>query len=423
MVTSPPAGRGAPPARPANWAGNVVFGARRIASPTSPDELRALVTGADRVKVLGAGHSFSTVADTTGLHLTLHRMPAVYEVSADRRSVRVGGGMRLGELAERLHADGLALPVLPSLPHITLAGAVATGTHGSGTACRSLAGSVLAATLLTADGRVRTVADGDEEFGGVAVGLGAFGVVTELRLAVLPSFDVAQTVYVRPDPERLWPNLEEVLAAAYSVSVFTDWRGDIAVWAKRRTTDPPADLAWTGAVPATRPRHPIPGLAGEHCTTQRGVPGPWYRRLPHFRPEFTPSVGAELQSEYLVDRAVAGDAVRQVAAAAESFAPVLHVCELRAVAADAHWLSPCHGRASLAIHLTWRAGSDLSWPLADLERRLAPLEVRPHWGKLFTVDPAVLAARYPRHRAFARLRRTLDPAGTFTNPYLDRYLA
>src|SRR5690606_2157559 len=151
-------------------------------------------------------------------------------------------------------------------------------------------------------------------------------VFTELPLDVL-------------DPQ----TFEEVMASAYSVSLFTDWRapGFRQVWLKRRTDQPLPDFPY--AAPAAEKMHPVPGMPAVNCTEQFGVPGPWHERLPHFRAEFTPSSGAELQSEYLMPRRHALDALRALDGIREVVAPVLQTCEIRLVAADDQWLSPSYG--------------------------------------------------------------------------------
>ncbi|SDP14753.1 FAD-binding protein [Lentzea jiangxiensis] len=390
-----------------NWAGNITFTSAQAVAPASAEELRAVVRGSSAVHVVGSGHSFNTVADTTGTLVSLSAMPEVFEVSG--RTVRVSAGMTLATLAVRLEAAGLALHTLPSLPHITVAGAIATATHGSGS--RSLAGAVRSVEVLRGDGSVVELTSA-----GAPVSLGGLGVVTTVTLDVVPSFQVAQTVYEDVAWTTLLVRLEQVFGGAYSVSAFIDWQGGATLWVKHRVGD--EEFAFPGR-PAAEPAHPIPGQPTAHCTLQGGVPGPWHERLPHFRAEFTPSVGDELQTEYFVPRTRAVTALRALAEMSTVISPLVQACEIRTIDAEPQWLSPAHERDSLAIHFTWVPNTPAVLALLPrLEEAIAP---RPHWGKLFTVPAPLLAARYPQWDAFRALLREHDPKGVFRNEFLTRY--
>ncbi|MFH8607410.1 FAD-binding protein [Streptomyces sp. NPDC018029] len=404
-----------------NWAGNITFSTGELHRPRSLDELRDLIAGSRQVRVLGTGHSFNRIADVDpgsgGALVSLAGLEPSVDVDTAARTVRVAGGVRYAELARHLHAQGLALPNMASLPHISVAGSVATGTHGSGNGNQPLSSAVRAVELITADGSRLTLRRGDEGFDGAVVALGALGVVTALTLDVEPAFEVCQHVYVELPLAGL--DFEAVSAAAYSVSLFTDWRGPrfTQVWLKRRADGPPADFPW--ARPATAPAHPVPGMPAVNCTRQQGIPGPWHERLPHFRPAFTPSSGAELQSEYLLPRRDALAALHALDSLRASIAPVLQVCEVRTVAADAQWLSPAYGRDTVAFHFTWVPDPAAVLPVVALvEDHLAPFDPRPHWGKVFTLPPTELHARYPRHADFTALAEKLDPTGKFHNAFV-----
>ncbi|MGW6935458.1 D-arabinono-1,4-lactone oxidase [Lentzea sp. NPDC054927] len=390
-----------------NWAGNVTFTAAQAVEPVSADDLRALVRGSSAVHVVGSGHSFSPIADTSGTLVSLAAMPEVFEVSG--HSVRVGAGMTLAALAPKLEAAGLALHTLPSLPHITVAGAIATATHGSG--ARSLAGAVRSVEVMRADGSTIELTSP-----GAAVSLGGLGVVTTVTLDVVPSFEIAQTVYEHVAWTTLLTNFEQILDGAYSVSAFVDWKGGATLWVKHRVGDEPT--AFPGKE-ADGPRHPVVGQPPSRCTEQGGVPGPWHERLPHFRAEFTPSVGQELQTEYFVPRTRAVTALRALAEMSTVISPLVQACEIRTVSAEPQWLSPAYDRDSLAIHFTWVPNTEAVLALLPrLEEAIAP---RPHWGKLFTVPPMLLAARYPQWDAFRSLIDEHDPKGVFRNDFLTRY--
>ncbi|MEV7152586.1 FAD-binding protein [Streptomyces sp. NPDC093084] len=407
-----------------NWARNITYTAREFHRPDSLDALRSLVADAARVRVLGSGHSFNRVADPgpQGLLVSIAGLPPVIEVDPAARTVRVAGGVRYAELARTVDAYGLALPNMASLPHISVAGSVATGTHGSGVANGSLAAPVREVELVLADGSTTTVARGDARFDGAVTSLGALGVVTALTLDLEPAYRVAQTVYVELPLEGL--DFAAVSAAGYSVSLFTDWRepGFRQVWVKRRTDRDAVDFGW--AAPAARAMHPVPGMPAGNCTEQFGVPGPWHERLPHFRAEFTPSSGDELQSEYLLPRTAATEALHAVDAVRESISPALLTCEVRTIAADPQWLSPAHGRDSVALHFTWADDLAAVLPAVGLlEEVLAPFAPRPHWGKVHSVPGEVLSERYPRLADFRALARTLDPGGKFANDFVRDALA
>jgi xylitol oxidase len=349
----------------------------------------------------------------------------VLDVDTASSTVRVAAGLSWGEIAPELHAHGLAVHTLGSLPHISVAGSVATGTHGSGDRNGCLATAVLALELVTADGSRRVLRRGDPDFAGSVVALGSLGIVTHVTLACVPAYDVAQTVWDGLPVEAALDGLDSVLGSAQSVSLFTAWSGTgfEQVWVKQRVGDPDVDLTWTGASRADAPRHPVPGVDPAHCTEQGGVAGPWFERVPHFRLDFTPSSGEELQTEYLVPREHAVAALRAVEAVRDLVAPVLQVSEIRTVAADDLWLSPAYGRDSVAIHFTWIADTARVLPVVSaVEAVLAPFEPRPHWGKVFTMPPGLVAASYPRMDDVRRLLDEHDPHGRFRNDFVDTYL-
>jgi alditol oxidase len=407
-----------------NWAGNVTFRAARVHRPGSVSELRDLVARTPRLHALGSGHSFSTVADSPGDLVSLAGLPPEVGIDPDRGQVRVAGGVRYAELAVELDARRLAVRNLASLPHITVAGAIATGTHGSGDQNAALPTSVAAIELVTADGDLLTIGREDPRFPGAVVALGALGVVVSLTLDVVPAFAIRQWVYDDLPRESLDAHFAEIFASAYSVSAFTTWRDrNFQVWVKHLADDgfdAPPD--WLGATLAPRPRHPVPGMPAEYTTPQAGAPGPWYERLPHFRPEYTPSNGDELQTEYLLPRTNAIIGLGALDDIADLIAPLLRVCEVRTVAADGLWLSPCYRRDTVGFHFTWRKEpAAVTAVLPLIEERLAPLGARPHWGKVFTMAPAEVRDRYPRAADFVRLARGLDPAGKFRNAFIDSY--
>jgi xylitol oxidase len=390
-----------------NWAGNYEYAARALLVPRTLDQLRCDVAGAESLHVLGSRHSFTGIGDAEA-HITLEGLPA--DVTFDGHTVTFSAGLKYGELATVLKEAGLALHNLASLPHISVAGAVATATHGSGERHGNLATQVAALELVTSEGDVIRLARGDEDFDGAVVGLGALGVVTRITLDLEPEYEVATRVFEHV------PWGTPVLGAGYSVSVFTRWGEDMdMVWVKSRTDEPVPDLPGT---PATVEHHPLPGISGESCTPQLGVPGPWSDRLPHFRMEFTPSSGQEIQSEYFFARERAGDAIAAMRAVGPRILDLLQVCELRTIAADSLWLSPQSGQDTFAIHFTWkRDQAAVERALEHVEEALLPLGALPHWGKLFLAPP-----RYPRIPDFLALLRRYDPRGVFGNAWTEANL-
>ncbi|MEU1401047.1 FAD-binding protein [Streptomyces sp. NPDC005728] len=402
-----------------NWARNITYRAGAFHRPDTFDALRTLVAGSARVRVLGSGHSFNRIADPggDGVLLSIASLPPLIDVDTAARTVRVSGGVRYAELARRVHAHGLALPNMASLPHISVAGSVATGTHGSGVGNGPLAAAVREVELVTADGSVVSIGRGDARFDGAVTSLGALGVVSGLTLDLEPAYEVEQYVFTELPLDGL--DYAAVAASAYSVSLFTDWGapGFRQVWVKRRTDQAPVDFPWAAA--ATEALHPVPGMPAGNCTQQFGVPGPWHERLPHFRAQFTPSSGEELQSEYLLPRSTAVDALYAIDDIRSAVAGVLQTCEVRTIAADPQWLSPAHGRDSVALHFTWIADTEAVLPVVRrVEEALEPFDPRPHWGKVFTVPSTVLRGRYTHLADFRHLAQSLDPTGKFTNAFV-----
>jgi xylitol oxidase len=413
-----------------NWAGNLRYAAARVHHPGTVEELQQLVAASEHIRALGSGHSFSQVADTTDDLVSLAKLPPVVLIDAAASTVAVDAATRYGDLTRALHARGYALRNLASLPHICVAGACATATHGSGNANGNLTTAVRAMQLVGADGHlveIDPVSDPDR-FAATAVGLGTLGIVTALRLEVVPTYDVRQFVYEDLPYRAFRDHTDEILGGAYSVSLFTDC-GDsrfTQVWRKHRVgdDDDAVPLTLLGAPLADGPRHPIAGMDPVHCTVQGGVPGPWHERLPHFRLDFVPSSGRELQSEYLIPRELAGSALDAIDDIRSQVAPVLQVCEVRSVAADQLWLSPSFRRETAGFHFTWIDDIDAVTPvLAAVEGALEPYAARPHWGKLFSMPPERVAQGYNRLPDFQAMRARHDPGGKFGNHFVDRYLS
>ena len=415
-----------------NWARNITFEAKRVHRPATVEETRAIVLGAQKVRTLGSRHSFNRIADTPEDLISTEAMTRIVGLDEARSQVTIEGGVRYGELGRYLDERGYALHNFASLPHISVAGGAATATHGSGIHNGNLATPIAAIEFVRADGElIRLSRDEDPEtFPGAVVNLGGLGPVVRLTLDVEPAFRVAQTVYEALPLDLARANFEEIESKGYSVSMFTHWAGEKGqgqidqLWIKRRMDDGgtfPDEVF--GARKADGPRHPIAGMAQENCTPQMGEPGPWDDRLPHFRYKFTPSSGEELQSEYILPRAHAADALGALDEIRDLIAPLLLISEIRTVAADGLWMSPSYGVACVCIHFTWHPKwEEVREVLPRIEAALAPFGAKPHWGKLFTMAPDRVRSLFERANDFDALLRTHDPKGKFRNEFLTEIL-
>jgi xylitol oxidase len=417
---------GAANKRLTNWAGNLEYGTDHLYSAKTLDEVRSYVKKQSLLKVLGTRHCFNNIADSSHNLLSLKSMDDVVALDSAARTVTVNAGVTYGQLSPYLHNKGFALHNLASLPHISVAGACSTATHGSGEKNGNLSTAVSGLEIVTAAGEVVKLSrqqDGDV-FHGAVVGLGALGVITKVTLDIQPTFMMRQYVYENLPLTAVKDHFDAIEGAAYSVSLFTDWQNHrfSEVWIKSRDEasqafDAPPEFF--GAKRATKNMHPIAELSAENCTEQMGVPGPWFERLPHFRMGFTPSAGKELQSEYFVPRQSAVEAILAVERLRDQVSPHLLITEIRAIAGDDLWLSPCYEQPCVTIHFTWKQ----DWPavralLPIIEKELAPFNARPHWGKLFTTSPQVLKSIYKKLPDFIELSKKYDPQGKFRNEFL-----
>lgn len=409
-----------------NWSGNYTYSTNRLHEPKTVSEVQQVVKSCGHLRALGSCHSFNGIADSTTDQISLAHLN---EMVLDRaaQTVTVGAGVTYSRLAPYLDGQGFAVHNLASLPGITVPGAIATATHGSGNKNGNLATAVSGLEFVTADGQIVTLtrARDGAKFKGAVVNLGATGIVTKVTLDVLPTFQVAQMVYQNLSMNHLEHHLEEIFASGYSVSFFTDWQQHqvAQVWIKRkvesgRPLDFPAELF--GAQRATRKLHPLEDHPADTCTDQLGVPGPWFDRLPHFRIGATPSSGAELQSEYLIPREHGYAAILAVEQLRDHISPHLFITELRSVAPDDLWMSTAYQRPSMGMHFTWKP----EWPevkkvLPMIEAKLAPFQPRPHWGKLFTMEPSPIQSAYGQLSQYQELVAGYDAKGKFRNQFVQ----
>ena len=407
-----------------NWSGNIEYRPAEIARPESISELQKVVADASKVRAYGSGHSFNTLADTDGTLIAFSEFDKNIEIDSSKMLVRVPAGVRYGEVAPKLHANGFALRNMGSLPHITVVGATSTGTHGSGVGNKNLSGSIAEIELITATGDAITL--DQSELPAARVALGSIGIIHHLTLDIVPTYDVAQTVYFDLPFVQLISNLDAILSAGYSVSVLSMWGDEFVdqVWVKSKIGTNPVltQNEWFGAKLATRKSNPIREADSAAATEQFGLPGPWFERLPHFKLDFTPSFGEELQTEYFIDRKDAPAALNAIYKIREELSELIMVCEMRTVAQDENWLSEAYGRETFVFHFTWRPNIPaVEKLLLKIEASLEPFKARPHWGKVFTNNAFDFSSLYPKFNSFITYRGTYDPSRKFVNKLLETW--
>ncbi len=411
-----------------NWAGNLEYSTNDVHYPKSVAEVREIIKKFDKIKVLGTRHCFNDIANSKYHLLSTKELNKLISIDRAGCTVTIEGGMNYGQLCPQLDQQGFALHNLASLPHISVAGACTTATHGSGVNNGNLATAVTAIELLLADGSIVNLSkerDG-ERFNAAVVGLGALGVVTKITLSLKPTFKAHQFVYLKLPLAQLKENFDKIMSGGYSVSLFTDWSSESVneVWVKDISSGKQkTQVDYFGAKPAPKNMHPIADFSSENCTEQMGEAGTWYERLPHFKMGFTPSSGKELQAEYFVPRKNGLEAFLAIQKMGKEIMPHLFISEIRSVAADELWMSPCYQQDCIAIHFTWKQ----DWPavsklLPKIEKELSIYDVKPHWGKLFTLSPSMLAGRYGKMQEFRKLATEFDPKGKFRNDFLNKYL-
>ena len=407
-----------------NWSKNIEFNDRKYFQPESISELQELIRTNQKIRVRGTAHCFNDIADTSSYAINLSKMPKTIEVDVEKKSVLVAAGLKYGELAPVLHEQGWALDNLASLPHISIAGSISTGTHGSGVKNKNLANQVISFDVVTAEGEIRHIDRSNPAFSAMVVGLGLGGIVYQYELRIEPTYEIRQVVYPNIPLDILQRNFDPIMSTAYSVSYFTDWGSDQVgnLWCKFRADEVIPDSIG-GCAQADKKYHPITSVNPEACTEQLGVPGDWHQRLSHFKLEFTPSVGEEIQTEFFIDRKDASAAIEVLSKLGDEITPLLWITELRTIAADDLWLSGAYQRDTLGIHFTWKK-EDAIYPVVEkVEAALRPFNYRPHWGKVFTAEAQYLKSVYPKMSEFKALVEALDPTKKFENSFTRRFLA
>jgi L-gulonolactone oxidase len=419
-----------------NWAGDQVCRPAVVERPQAAAEVVAALERAAAarrtVRVAGSGHSFSDLVPTEGALLDLRGMDRVLDADPGARRVRVESGITLRALNDRLAERGLALENLGDIDAQTLAGALATATHGTGATLRNLSAAVVALQLVTAAGEVREIDDPDQ-LRAARVSVGALGIVTEVTLRCVPAYTLRGVDAPVPLAEVL-DGLEQRVAAHRHFELYVFPHADVALTRTNDVVDAPP-----------RPRGRVRAYAQDilltnhalHavCLAGRAVP----RAIPALNRIATRAARSSVrvdrsdrifssprlvrftEMEYALPRAAAADVLRAVKAEAERH-PVNFPVELRFVAPDDAWLSPAVERetAYVAVHafrgMPWEPYFRAVEAIADAH------DGRPHWGKRHFQTAATLAPRYPGWERFRAVRRALDPHGVFTNAYTDRVL-
>ena len=408
-----------------NWAGNLTYSTRKIVQPSSVTELHTLIRQNNKLRALGTKHSFNSIADSDSLLVSSAGLNRVISLDRKNNTITVEAGMKYGELCGYLQDNGYALHNLASLPHISIAGACATATHGSGLLNGSMATGVTGIEFMNGRGELVSLSkekDG-ELFNGAIVNIGALGMVTAMTLALQPAFNMRQWVFRELPVGELEKNFKAIMSAGYSVSLFTDWRKKTInqVWIKNKTgKNDSFPNGFYGAQQSSGNLHPLEELSPENCTDQLGAEGPWYDRLPHFKMGFTPSSGTELQTEYFIPFEFAWEGFRAIEKLNARISPHLYVSEIRSIAEDAHWMSPFYKKTCVAFHFTWKQNwNEVKLLLPMIEEVLEPFKPLPHWGKLFSMQPQVLQRRLQRLNDFKDLMVENDPEGKFRNQFID----
>jgi alditol oxidase len=412
-----------------NWAGNLTYHSKIVYTPKTVSELAETIKKCSKIRTLGTKHCFNTIADTTETHISSAAFNKIIALDKTNNTITVEAGIKYGNLCKYLDDNGYALHNLASLPHISVAGACATATHGSGVKNGALATAVSAFEMINGKREIVNLSrkNNPEEFAGSVVGLGSLGFVTKITLDLQPTFKMKQVVYQNLPMAALEKDFEKIMSSGYSVSLFTDYtnKNISEVWIKSKSEDMQSIAPeFYGAKLATKNLHPIEALDAVNCTEQMAVEGTWYERMPHFRMGFTPSSGKELQSEFFVPIENAYQGLMAIEALKDKIVPHLMITEIRAIAADDLWMSPFYKKTCVAFHFTWKQEiPEVMALLPQIEKAFEPYNPRPHWGKLFTLEPKVLQSRIEKLADFKALMQKHDPEKKFINEFIETNLS
>jgi L-gulonolactone oxidase len=434
-------GRGASGWEWRNWTGDQACRPAAVAVPANREDLAAaIVAAADagrKVSVAGSGHSFTEAALTDGTLIHLGALSGVLEADAASGLVKVGGGTVLGDLGEELARLGLAMENLGDIDRQTIAGAISTGTHGTGARLRNLSAQVEAIELVLGDGSVRelSAAAEPELLRAARVGLGALGAISAITLRCVPAFTLRRVDEPLPR-EQVLEEFEQLAAAHDHFELFTFPYSDLALVLERdRTGEPPRPrgraaaflndvvlenwaleaLSASGrALPAAIPA--LSRLAGRLASGGTTVDRSDRVFVNERRVRFT-------EMEYALPRQHGPEAARRVIEWVRSHRyPVFFPIEMRVSAGDDALLSPAHERDSAYVAVHQYRGMEWRPYFEAVEEIMSSYGGRPHWGKRHFQTAATLAPLYPRWADFAAARDELDPGRVFANEYAQRVL-
>ena len=409
-----------------NWAGNLTFSAREFIEVNSISKLQQVVSSSQAVKVLATGHSFNAIGDTTETLISIKNLSNGIEIDSQNAQALIPAGMAYADAARYLESNGWAFSNMASLGEVTIAGAISTGTHGSGSNNGVLSTSVVGLEIVLGSGELITIDQSNsEEFAGFVVSLGALGVFTKIKMKIIPSFSVKQFVYENIGIQVVAENFDTVFNSAYSVSYFSNWAKNSTgqIWMKFLDDSSSDNLSdnWLGANQAKAKQHPVKINNPDPCTDQLGISGKWLYRLPHFKLDSSPASGDEVQTEYLVDRKYVNEYIQDLRAIGDEIAPRVYATEIRTIKSDELWLSGAYQRETVGFHFTWKKSDTLVDFLPRIEEILGKHHGRPHWAKLFSVRSDELSARYPKYSDFEALLKKYDPKQKFRNKFIDQY--
>jgi len=409
-----------------NWAGNLTFSAKEYIEIDSISKLQSIVSKASGVKVLATGHSFNDIADTNQTQISIKNLSNKIEIDSIKKVVLVPAGMQYADVCRYLETKGWALFNTASLGEITVAGAMLTGTHGSGSNNPVLSDCVEGIEMVLESGEIFNISREDsDEFFGFVISLGALGVFTKLKLKIVESFSIKQFVYENIGIQSISENFDDVFDKSYSVSYFSNWKKNSTgqIWMKFLDNNnfPQLPSVWLDGNIANANQHPVKVNDPSPCTDQMGVSGKWLYRLPHFKLDSSPASGDEVQTEYLVDRAYVSHYIDELSNIGDEIAARVYATEIRTIKADDLWLSGAHGRQTVGFHFTWKKSDSLQTFLPKIEEILGNHNGRPHWGKLFSTPRENLIGRYPKYSNFEDLLKKYDPNKKFRNSFINRY--
>lgn len=409
-----------------NWAKNITFSSQNFVEIENITQLQKIIESSNKLKVVGTGHSFSEIADTTGTLVSLKNLDSEIEIDEISQTVKVAAGTSYANLAKYLEKNGWAVANLASLGEITIAGAIMTGTHGSGSNNKVLSDSVVAIEMILASGDKLVIDRKDfAQFPGFVVSFGALAVFTKLTLKIVKSFSVKQVVYENIPIQSILENFNEIFDTPYSASYFSNWspKNTGQIWMKFLDNNKFPELksnAYGGNL-AKSNQHPVKVNQPDNCTEQMGVSGKWLYRLPHFKLDSSPASGDEVQTEYLVDRKHVQSYINELMKIGEDIAARVYATEIRTISSDDLWLSGAYERETVGFHFTWKKSSEIKEFLPVIENILGKNNGRPHWGKLFSTTKAQLTERYPKYEEFRKLIHEYDSGNKFGNNFIEQY--